>query len=415
MGKRRAFAAHNVVRAQKHWTRATLAPTIYNMTMTSHRPQTNGVTAPPTRPAARSSVTGEAANGVQVVFQFDDTDTHADALDTLILANFLNGSQPRARTKRLDQVREEATLLPPGTVATHTAIGDGHDAKLAVGDGWTLRCIRWHSGGALVSVTAVTDELAESILKLAIDGAVGEPEPEDDRVEIGFWHMSGHGPRRRARPIAAALWPEIRANYSPTAATAIDQLVSLDGANLPGRMLLVHGPPGTGKTTALRPLAREWSSWCQLDFVVDPERLFADPGYLIDVVMGSSDDDKPWRLLLLEDCDELVHAGAKQSTGQALSRLLNLTDGLLGQGRQVLVAITTNEDIARLHPAVTRPGRCLAQIEVGPLPRAEACAWLGSSAGIGAAGATLAQLLALRDGTGPVMTPDPPPIGGLYL
>jgi hypothetical protein len=52
-----------------------------------------------------------------------------------------------------------------------------------------------------------------------------------------------------------------------------------------------------------------------------------------------------------------------------LSRLLNLTDGLLGQGRRVLAAITTNEDIRVLHPAATRPGRCLAQIEVGRCPR----------------------------------------------
>jgi hypothetical protein len=29
--------------------------------------------------------------------------------------------------------------------------------------------------------------------------------------------------------------------------------------------------------------------------------------------------------------------------------------------------------------------------------------------------ATLAQLLALRDGTGPVSTPEPAPIGGFYL
>ena len=121
-----------------------------------------------------------------------------------------------------------------------------------------------------------------------------------------------------------------------------------------------------------------------------------------------------WRLLLLEDCDELIRGEAKQHTGQALSRLLNLTDGLVGQGRKVLVAITTNEDLARLHPAVVRPGRCLARIEVPALPFGEAATWLGTSAGIPADGATLAELYALRDG-GDVTVERELVLGGQYL
>ena len=118
---------------------------------------------------------------------------------------------------------------------------------------------------------------------------------------------------------------------------------------------------------------------------------------------------------MLEDCDELIRGEAKQSTGQALSRLLNLTDGLLGQGRNVLVAITTNEDLARLHPAVVRPGRCLAQIEVGPLPYARG----GRLArhrreGVRPPGATLAELYALRAGARRPSPPHPPEIG-VYL
>ena len=115
--------------------------------------------------------------------------------------------------------------------------------------------------------------------------------------------------------------------------------------------------------------------------MLDPERLFGDPAYLMSVALGSGDEDEPrWRLLMLEDCDELISGEAKASAGQSLSRLLNLTDGLLGQGRNALIAITTNEDLASLHPAVVRPGRCLASIEVGRLPYAEAVAWLGTSA-----------------------------------
>jgi len=76
---------------------------------------------------------------------------------------------------------------------------------------------------------------------------------------------------------------------------------------------------------------------------------------------------------------------------------------MLGQGRNALVAITTNEDLYRLHPAVIRPGRCLAQIEVGPLSASEATAWLGRPAGP----ATLAELYALRDGTAPARAASP--------
>jgi hypothetical protein len=80
----------------------------------------------------------------------------------------------------------------------------------------------------------------------------------------------------------------------------------------------------------------------------------------------------------------------------------------------VLVAITTNEDLARLHPAVVRPGRCLARVEVPALPFGEAAAWLGTSAGVPADGATLAELYALRDGHGPARDTEPVP-QGLYL
>lgn len=152
--------------------------------------------------------------------------------------------------------------------------------------------------------------------------------------------------------------------------------------------------------------------------MIDPETLFADPRYLMELVIGDEDEEDEsaarWRLLLLEDCDELIGGDAKRSSGQALSRLLNLTDGLIGQGRHVLVAITTNEDLGALHPAAIRPGRCLAQIEVGPFPAAEAAAWLDCPAD-GLPAMTLAELYARKNARAPISSAQPPAAIGLYL
>lgn len=120
-------------------------------------------------------------------------------------------------------------------------------------------------------------------------------------------------------------------------------------------------------------------------------------------------------MLVLEDCDELIRAEAKGDVGQSLARLLNLSDGLLGQGLKTLVCITTNEDIARLHPAVTRPGRCLSQIHVGRLSRAEARRWLGTTHPVDIDDATLAELYAIAGDVHVDSTATNTPSVGMYL
>lgn len=218
-----------------------------------------------------------------------------------------------------------------------------------------------------------------------------EPVVDTENVWVNFWTTSNRGPIFQRRKIEIIHWQENFANYPPKTGAQLDRLLSkdFDPGTAGGQLLLWTGPPGTGKTFAIRALADGWRNWATIEYIIDPEAFLNDPVYMMKVLLGDDNDrrwdpdaeewikeDEKWRLILLEDTGELLAQDAKERTGQGLARLLNVTDGLVGQGLKNLILITTNEELGKLHPAVIRPGRCLAHIKFEKFHEEQANMWL---------------------------------------
>src|SRR4051794_31770662 len=274
----------------------------------------------------------------------------------------------------------------------HTAVLTLDDGAIALLAGKRSRCDIVVAGRDPEDVGRASERLAAALRD--------EPVP-DDKVPMRFWSADGPTGYAVRRGIEAPEWQEIERNYPRAVRAALDALLAAEKPGA-GSLILWHGAPGTGKTHAVQALARAWRSWCSVHCVTDPENLLRNTGYLMDVATDEPDEDEAtdWRLVVLEDAGELMAASARAEIGQGLSRLLNLTDGLLGQGVRCILLVTTNEPIGRLHPAVRRPGRCWAAVEFAPFEPPEATAWLarrGVTHDVRGP-ATLAELFAIAEG-----------------
>src|SRR3954447_5050055 len=313
----------------------------------------------------------------------------APRLMDLATLPFVTGEHPYARQAFLGDLDSIDGLAPEGCEIERDLEQDSGDRQQIIrGDGWQAHLVLVRRRPEVqVLVTAETAAIADSVLE-SIRAAAPPPPQTDAQSRLTLWTAgTGGSPVRHRRWVDAPRWSAIERNYPGDVREPLGRVMAMsDGPGTGGRLLLWYGEPGTGKTTAIRALAHQWGTWADVHFVLDPEAFFGGPDYLMHVVAEEDVWDPRhalaagrWKVLVVEDADELIRSDARKEAGASLGRLLNLTDGILGHGLRALLLITTNEPMRALHPAVVRPGRCLADVQFRPFTYDEAGEWLGDA------------------------------------
>lgn len=162
----------------------------------------------------------------------------------------------------------------------------------------------------------------------------------------------------------------IRENYSEAVLKNYDRIAETLQAKVPpGRINIMSGPPGTGKTYLIRGLIQQVRKAKFAIVQASSVASLANPG-MLPALLDFRSDKQPI-VFVIEDAEECL-ATRDAMNNSTVSALLNMGDGVLGSLIDLRIIATTNAPVSDLDPAIRRPGRLSTICEVGPLAVEEA-------------------------------------------
>ena len=129
-------------------------------------------------------------------------------------------------------------------------------------------------------------------------------------------------------------------------------------------IVLLHGLPGTGKTTYLRYLIGK----------IKKRVMFLSPGTANNLMNPDFIEmlvNNPNTVVIIEDAENII-MDRRYNSGSSVSNLLNISDGLLADFLNVQLICTFNNSLTLVDSALTRKGRLIAKYEFGKLGVAKA-------------------------------------------
>lgn len=214
---------------------------------------------------------------------------------------------------------------------------------------------------------------------------------KEGHIEVTFTYYAHGHVMDYERQILCPTWEELKHNYRNQ--QDIESLMQLENPYEHGKLIFWYGDTGTGKTFLIRSLMREWKGRAQFFYIMDAENFFTHSDYMFENLVRDlpksgrrrvahsranvrEQEEYMFRVFIIEDALDLLLKENRKKMSPAMARLLNLTEGIIGQGFRVLVLITSNEDVTAVDPAFMRPGRCLQFLEFPSFDSNEAAEWL---------------------------------------
>lgn len=181
-------------------------------------------------------------------------------------------------------------------------------------------------------------------------------------AKISVIAVNAHGPS--LMNVGEGGVPFNRDNYTPDIAAAFDHVVEDLASSKPcGRLIIMTGPPGCGKTYFIEGLIE-----AQIDcryILLPPAVLSSITGpSLLQAILPESDDSTSRipTVFIIEDADQCL-VSRELDTLPAISTILNLADGILGRALDVRIVATSNAKKQDVDKALLRDGRLCRSIE----------------------------------------------------
>ena len=135
----------------------------------------------------------------------------------------------------------------------------------------------------------------------------------------------------------------------------IDAIISQSIQKTGSGMILLHGEPGTGKTTYIKHLICKFQDkqfiFIQNDFVRD----LLKPSFISFLLQNKN------AILIIEDAEKVVISRENGAGDSVVSTILQLTDGLFSDFLNIKIICTFNTNIDRIDKALLRKGRMIAK------------------------------------------------------